>query len=228
MNDEGPHRRRERKHPLSVAELLQFRGWQRGPGRVFAPAHPTRTVNNIYFDSPDWANYSDNLSGVSDRAKCRLRWYGELETAEEATFEAKHRRNAIGHKRQQRVPLSELHLRSLPIGRLYERLRELLRADLRLQLDQGHRPVLYNRFRREYYEASNGLRMTVDTDIAYAPLHGRPLPALRPTPGATAAVVEFKYPWEQRREAEETLRRLPFRATRFSKYVVGIDHHLPH
>ncbi len=228
MNGTEPHRRRERKYPLSVAELLRFRWWQRGHGCAFTPAYPTRTVNNIYFDPPDWASYGDNMSGVSDRKKCRLRWYGEPETAAEATFEVKHRRNAIGHKRQQRIPMSELHLRSLPIGQLCTRLRVLLRADLRLQLDQSHRPVLYNRFRREYYETLDGLRMTVDTDIVYAHLHRGSLPALRPRPGATPAVVEVKYPLERRPEAEEALRRFPFRATRFSKYVVGIDHLLPH
>ncbi len=228
MSDEEPHRRRERKYPLSAAELLQFRWWHRGHGQAFTPAYPTRTVNNIYFDSPDWANYGDNMSGVSDRTKPRLRWYGELETAAQATFEVKHRRNAIGHKHQQRIHMSELHLRSLPIGWLYPRLRVLLRGELRLQLDESHRPVLYNRFRREYYEAREGLRMTVDTDIVYAPLHGSSLPTLRPMPSAKPAVVELKYRLERRREAEEALRRLPFRATRFSKYVVGIDHFLPH
>ena len=228
MSGVEPHRRRERKYPLSLAELLRFRWWQRGHGRAFTPAYPTRTVNNIYFDSPDWTNYGDNMSGVSDRTKCRLRWYGELETGAEATFEVKRRRNAIGHKRGQRVPMSELHLRSLPIERLYTRLRVLLPAELRLQLDQCHRPVLYNRFRREYYEAPDGLRLTVDTDIVHAPLRGSSLPALRPTPGATHAVVELKYPLERRPEAQEAFRRLPFRATRFSKYMAGIDHLLPY
>ena len=228
MSGEGGDRRRERKYPLSAAELLQFRWWQRGHGGSFAPSYAPRIVNNIYFDSPEWDSYGDSMSGISDRSKCRLRWYGALETAEEATFEVKHRRNGIGHKRQQRIPLSELPLPSLPIGWLYTRLRMMLRPELRLALDQSHRPVLYNRFRREYYEAPDGVRLTLDTDIAYAPLHGRSLAALRPAPGATPAVVEVKFPWERRPEAEAALRRLPFRATRFSKYVIGVDHLLPH
>jgi len=228
MSGAEPQRRHERKYPLSAGELLHFRWWQRSHGQAFTRAHPTRTVNNIYFDPPDWASYSDNMSGVSDRTKCRLRWYGEVETAEEAIFEVKHRRNAVGHKRQQRIRMSAVRLQSLPITRLYARLRLLLRADLRLQLDQSHRPVLYNRFCREYYEAPDGLRMTVDTDIAYAPLPGRSLPTLRPMPSVMPAVVELKYPLERRPDAVEALRRFPFRATRFSKYVVGIDHLLPH
>jgi len=45
----------------------------------------------------------------------------------------------------------ELGLPSLPVGGLYRRLRALLQADLRMWLDQGHRPALYDRYRREYY-----------------------------------------------------------------------------
>ena len=125
------HPRREWKYPLSADELLRFRWWQRGHGGAFFPSYAPRIVNNIYFDSPDWDSYADNMDGVSDRSKCRLRWYGELETAEVATFEVKHRRNATGHKRQQRILASELPLRSLPVVHLYPRLRMLLRPELR-------------------------------------------------------------------------------------------------
>jgi hypothetical protein len=228
MSSETSDRRCERKYPLSAADLVELRWWQQSHGRRFARTFPTRTVNNIYFDSPDWDSYADNMSGMSRRTKCRLRWYGSLEDLDAVTFEAKHRRNMVGHKRQQRLPAGDLDLASLPIGRLYERLRPRLEPELRLWLDQGHRPALYNRYRREYYAASDVLRMTVDTGIVYAPLHGGRLRGLRPMPSAAPTVVEFKYPFERRREAEEILRRLPFRATRSSKYVVGVDHLLPH
>jgi hypothetical protein len=220
--------RRERKYPLSSGELRQFRWWHRSQGRAFTRAFPTRTVNNIYFEPPDWASYGDNVSGVSKRTKCRLRWYGHAETAEEVTFEVKLRRNAVGQKRQERISMAALRLPSLPLTQLYARLRPLLPAELRLQLDQSHRAVLYNRFCREYYETPDGLRMTVDTDMAYAPLAGPTLGTLRPIRSGAAAVVEFKYPRERQAETIQALRRFPFRATRFSKYVVGIDHLLPH
>jgi hypothetical protein len=227
MRGEGQGRR-ERKYPLSRGELVQFRSWQITHGKAFARAHPPRVVSNIYFTAPDWASYSDNSAGISERVKCRLRWYGELETASEATFEAKQRRNAVGHKRQQRVPLQALALQAVPISRLHLRLRPLLAPGLRVLLDDGQRPVLYNRFTREYYETTAGLRMTVDTGMEYAALPGGSLRALHPIASAMPAVVEVKYSPEQRTEAMEALRHLPFRATRFSKYVVGVDHLFPH
>jgi hypothetical protein len=69
--------------------------------------------------------------------------------------------------------------------------------------------------------------MTVDTAVAYAPLHGGRLQDLRLVPSASPTVVELKYPFERRRQIEEVLRALPFRATRSSKYVIGVDHVVP-
>jgi hypothetical protein len=221
-------RRFERKYPLTAAELRDFRWWHRTHGRDFARTYDDRTIHNVYFDSPDWERHGDNLSGTSSRTKCRLRWYGELEAAETVVFEAKHRRNAVGHKDQHALTATDLGLADLPLARLYERLRPLLPGELRLELDQGHRPALYNRYRREYYATPSGIRMTVDTGIAYAPVQGGSLRNLRPMPSAAPTVVELKYSSDRRAEAEVALRRLPFRATRSSKYVIGVDHLLPH
>jgi hypothetical protein len=109
------------------------------------------------------------------------------------------------------------------VGDLYRRLRPLLQGDLRLWLDQAHRPVLYDRYRREYYATPAGIRLTLDTNIVYALLHGGSLGALRLAPGVPPAVLEVKYPVEQRREAGEALLDLPLRAARCSKYALGID-----
>lgn len=228
MSTPDDRRRFERKYPLGASELLDFRWWHRTHGRGFELAYPDRTVNNVYFDSPDWEHYADNLSGTSSRTKCRLRWYGELETAERVTFEVKHRRNATGHKDQHAIAAADLGLAELPFARWYARLRPLLPGELRLELDQGHRPALFNRYRREYYANASGVRMTVDTGIVYASVQGGALRDLRPLPSAAPTVVEAKYPSDRRAEAEEALLRLPFRATRSSKYVIGIDHLLPH
>ena len=126
------------------------------------------------------------------------------------------------------IPAATLGLADLPFARLYARLRPLLPGDLRVQLDQGHRPALFNRYRREYYATTSGIRMTVDTGIVYAPVQGGSLRTLRPVPSAAPTVVELKYPSDRRAQAEAALRRMPFRATRSSKYVVGVDHLLPH
>ena len=45
---------------------------------IFHEIYFTRNVNNIYFDTVDFSSYIDNIEGVRDRKKVRIRWYGDL------------------------------------------------------------------------------------------------------------------------------------------------------
>ena len=37
--------------------------------------YPDRYINTIYLDNPDYESVRDNLAGISDRLKTRIRWY---------------------------------------------------------------------------------------------------------------------------------------------------------
>jgi hypothetical protein len=43
----------------------------------FIEAYLPRMVNNIYLDSPGLNSFFDHINGVSNRAKTRVRWYGD-------------------------------------------------------------------------------------------------------------------------------------------------------
>ena len=45
---------------------------------MFYEPYPPRYVNNLYLDTEDMENYLDNVSGVAERRKVRIRWYGDL------------------------------------------------------------------------------------------------------------------------------------------------------
>lgn len=47
------------------------------------------TITSIYFDTPDFALYSDKVNGKPDAASLRLRWYGQLSEKPEILFEKK-------------------------------------------------------------------------------------------------------------------------------------------
>jgi SPX domain protein involved in polyphosphate accumulation len=38
---------------------------------------PKREINSLYFDTPDFRCVKENLAGISNREKIRLRWYNE-------------------------------------------------------------------------------------------------------------------------------------------------------
>ena len=41
----------------------------------FYRSYPSRYVNSLYFDTSDNISISNNLAGLSNRHKIRLRWY---------------------------------------------------------------------------------------------------------------------------------------------------------
>ena len=46
------------------------------PGR-FNEVYKQRKVNNIYLDTLNYNYYHENIAGLSNRNKVRMRWYGE-------------------------------------------------------------------------------------------------------------------------------------------------------
>ena len=45
---------------------------------MFTPIYNERTVNNIYLDTIGLTNFYDNVYGVTNRTKLRIRWYENL------------------------------------------------------------------------------------------------------------------------------------------------------
>ena len=44
----------------------------------FYKLYPDRFVNNVYFDTPTYKDFHDNVAGLSHRNKFRIRWYGDF------------------------------------------------------------------------------------------------------------------------------------------------------
>jgi len=217
----------ERKYSFSVADLPRFWDWNSSSGVVFEVAYPDRLINNIYFESPEWNNYHENLGGISQRCKCRVRWYGDAMSPIDMRFEVKRRRNSIGDKLVQKIPDNRLALLGTGKGfnDIYRDLREYLDPELRLMLDQSHVPLLFNNYRRQYYSTKDGVRLTVDTNLQFESfgnfLNSDRYKMVR---SQVYGFIEVKYSVDQRSFVEHYLKELPLRATRNSKYVIGIEH----
>ncbi len=201
----------------------EFVRWLQSDGARFQTTFPDRRVNNIYFESPDWSNYAENQSGVSNRCKCRIRWNGNSLQPDHARFEVKRRRNSTGDKLVQDIDDSDSLLVN-GVGGLYRQLRSRLDPRNRLYLDQCHHPILYNCYQRKYLGSPSGIRLTIDTDLKFL----KPEQLVNTTPKMARmrqfhAILEFKYTLEDRSLVEQTLRRFPLRVTRNSKFVSGIN-----
>ena len=207
----------EVKVPLDVGQytVLHQHLYQNGlfPKRAFAD----RTVNSIYFDTFDRNDYADNISGVGDRLKTRIRWYdGNLSAL---VLERKIKSNKASRKEQK--PLTNA-------GNIYpgersncEQLAQENRDVVAIAFASPVFPVLEVQYQRRYFTLGPDLRMTVDTDQMFKRL--QPHPQSRFSRSTVHSVVEFKFPAGDRIKMQRMLQNLPFRVFRHSKYVIGTE-----
>lgn len=191
---------------------------------LFSPIYHLRTVNNIYLDSPALRLYFLNVDGATERTKVRIRWYGErLGEVAKPVLEFKQKQGLLGTKDS--FPLkgfkvdtnfdAKILRRAVADSELPPPVRELL---------HGLEPALLNCYRRRYYRsADRRYRLTWDVDLDFYRLragHNALLGRAAPCP---VQVLELKYDRQHAADAQAIADALPFRLTKMSKYVYGID-----
>ena len=87
--------RNEIKIPINEEFSLIFDCWKDFKNKISRP-YKDRIVNSIYYDDEEFETAQDNLSGISDRRKYRLRWYGN--EFKNYIYEIKVKKNNLGKK----------------------------------------------------------------------------------------------------------------------------------
>ena len=65
----------------------------------FTNQYPQRKVNSIYFDDANFSSIRENLNGVSDKKKIRIRWYGIEKKLTKPQLEIKGKKGSETRKR---------------------------------------------------------------------------------------------------------------------------------
>jgi len=187
--------------------------------------YPPRFVNSLYLDTPDMENYYDNINGAIHRRKVRVRWYGAaFGEVSQGVLEIKVKDGLLGTKHS--YPLALFNLDQGFCGSYFKSialasdLPENVRRDLRdLEV------VLVNRYYRRYYASRDGhFRATLDTDMTFYKANGTFGNAfIHRQVNNRELVVELKYKADQEPRADRVASYFPFRVTRNSKYVEGIE-----
>lgn len=192
---------------------------------IFNKVYPGRMVNSTYFDTPSLRNATDNLSGASSREKYRLRWYGSTEEPLGCRYETKQKIGSLGRKqtREAHFEMSVLAKQSVPL------LTEVMLEDGVTEFWREFpvlKPTLKVQYHREYFEALDGIRLTIDDQLKFLPvpddcvtkssetLDSRHLPV---------QIVEFKFQPDRRHEVAQLLEDFPFHPRRCSKYLFGLS-----
>jgi hypothetical protein len=165
------------------------------------------------------------VRGTAERKKVRLRWYGDaLGEISKPVLEFKIKRGQVGTK--QRYPLASLQLEDGFCDRHFQQaasasdLPEMVRLTLK-----GLNVVLLNCYQRDYFASrDNRYRLTIDTELTFYKIND----TLGNTfthhqKAGSQVIVEVKYDPEYEPASQRIAGFFPFRATRSSKYVQGME-----
>ncbi len=217
--------RYERKYLLMQPAATVRRFVQQHPA-IFYEKYPARRVFSLYCDTNDVVDFHQNVAGVSQRQKTRLRWYQQrAASAASLQFECKYKSGFLVRKTV--LPVEALSVPALDItadGRFQaSQFFELQRSIPALQ---ARMPTIANAYQRQYFSSRRyPVRITIDSDVQFAPLRrqgNKYQIQWSPTERLPATVLELKYPPEMDEVVHTIVRGLPGRYTALSKYVYGM------
>jgi len=216
--------RYERKFNIEGRTAEEVEAMIRFHPATFSEIFHERVVNNIYFDSFNMRHYFDNVNGANMRLKMRIRWYGDLfGTVEEPVLELKLKHNL--HVGKLLYPLKEF---VMDAG---FSINDIRRVFAESSISEAIRPhlselnfSLLNSYTRKYFLSSDrNYRVTVDRDVMAYGLSPHENRFLRRVVNRTGVILELKYNKAQDESADCITNYFPFRMTRSSKYVNGLE-----
>lgn len=191
---------------------------------MFAQIYPPRYINNIYLDSPLMENFFDNVDGIDARRKARVRWYHDLfRRVDDPVLEFKIKRGLMGTKAQYHFPNFNFDMAfTRRVFKTAIQTSELPKNIMEYLLSVE--PVLVNRYLRWYFATPDRrFRVTVDTDLTFYHVNSFSNHFLQRQVDYRDIIVESKYQREDDPQAERIAAAFPFRMTRSSKFVQGIE-----
>jgi len=223
MSSESGYRY-ERKFSLPGTSLPEAEAAVKLLPGMFSEIYCPRFVNNLYLDSVGSKSFFDNVDGVRDRRKVRVRWYGDFFAfIEKPVLEIKLKKGLLGKKES--YPLTPFRFdqafqRDIIMEVLYS---SEIPGLLKMELSEFE-PSLANRYQRKYFQSADGkFRITIDWDMAYYHVNMFYNSFLNSSIDDAGAIIEIKYNAGDDNYIKFLLTHFPFRLTKSSKYVIGKD-----
>lgn len=191
---------------------------------LFREVYHQRKINNIYFDTVGYNNYQDNVLGVSDRKKIRIRWYGEtMGVIKNPVLEIKTKKGLVGDKWSYKLEPFTLDntFSNKDVQAIFKS------SNLPLPILESVKmviPTLLNSYLRKYFlSADNKYRVTLDFRLLYYKIDKRFNNFdFKPVSDANK-IIELKYGLNDDDNANAISTQFPFRLNKNSKYINGVN-----
>ena len=174
-----------------------------------------RFVNSIYFDSPSLRYAEDNLAGISNREKIRLRWYGSnSEILTNPILERKVKKNFQGFKKLYAIKtLDKLHINEKNMIEITKKVNQTL-------FKKNLQAMTQVSYRRNYLiSCDQKVRATPDVDLKYRKLKNF---IQNFFVRSNDIVLEFKYSNNIDNFLRKNIRGIT-RVSRNSKYINSLE-----
>ncbi len=211
--------RYEKKYIISKNEKYRISPLIRNNDLFFKPVFYPRIINSIYFDNDNLELYNQNIKGLSNRKKFRIRWYSDNEYSK---LEIKIKNGFLGTKKI--YPLGPILNKNKEISfqKIDKRISQIYRDMNSNSILSFLKPTLFVRYKRSYYQSKiKDFRLTLDEDIRYYKIDNK---HLNKNPRKTLnSIVELKYPADLDISELNSFSKFPFRYSKYSKYVSGMQ-----
>lgn len=211
-------KRIEIKYDIFSLKKLFLENWIKSQ-KFLVKKYPSRIIKTIYYDSFDLTAATQNLSGESNRAKYRLRYYIESGVVSDAKFEIKIKKNDTNYKKIIKLDkkIQDVNLMS-PFNHLSDNY--ISKSNLINNLTHVKKlyPIIEISYLRSYYDFFNSI-VTVDKNITYK---------IKNKNYYLEKIIDDSYVLELKilisdlKEQKKLQNAIPFRVTRFSKYTKGL------
>ena len=211
--------RYEIKIPISKFNEKIFLNWILSLRRLRIQ-NESREINNIYYDTLNFESAKNNLDGISNRTKYRVRWYKKNFLYSNCNIELKIKRAKLNKKII--IPTNSSYSEIINkdfFDLLKNSLNDKTFNDRNLYI-QKFFPTIQNRYQRIYYSFNN-IRMTYDTKIYYKNLR---MGNMNEWMNDNLNVLEIKFNQDKLDQARELISRIPLTPMRHSKYLRGLSH----
>ena len=181
----------------------------------FRTQYPLRKVNSIYFDTHDYTSIRENLDGVSNKKKIRLRWYDKLNIINNPTIEIKKKKGF--ETKKESINIKGLNNLSFPTLENLKNITE--KINIILKTKKPIYPILTTHYEREYLISLNGkIRATVDYNLKSIFLNNfSQIDIIKNF--KNICILELKYPTSSDMYVREKLKDITLRLSKNSKFV---------
>ena len=181
----------------------------------FRTQYPSRKVNSIYFDTHDYISIRQNLDGISEKKKIRIRWYGSKDTIVNPVIEIKSKKGF--ETKKEIVTIKELHNLRLSNSKNLEMIKEKL--NVKLNLKKIIYPLLTTHYDREYFISLNGkIRATIDYNLRSIFLNNFSQMDIVKN-FKNICILELKYSTSLDKYVRKNLKDISLRLSKNSKFV---------